>query len=85
MWKEASHLSGKERIERMIKLEQSMKSKLSLYLSLVVKNELNGKLDKKDLQLLEETIDNLDSDQNKLDDLLFTILKEHEGADEYDK
>lgn len=85
MWKEASHLSGKERIERMIKLEQSMKSKLSLYRSLVVKDELNGKLDKKDLQLLEETIDNLDSDQNKLDDLLFTILKEHEGADEYDK
>lgn len=77
MYFESKELSLKQKTQRVIKMSNEINSTLDVYRSIMVKYELNKKLEKADLALLEETIDKFDRAQMKLEDVLFGVLAQH--------
>ena len=77
MYFESKELSLKQKTQRVIKMSNELNSTLDVYRSIMVKYELNKKLEKADLALLEETIDKFDRAQMKLEDVLFGVLEQH--------
>nr|CAI7679429.1 Hypothetical protein PLANC_42 [Enterococcus phage Planchet] len=77
MYFESKELSLKQKTQRVITMSKEINSTLDIYRSIMVKYELNKKLEKEDLALLEETIERFDRSQLKLEDVLFGVLEQH--------
>ena len=77
MYFESKELSLKQKTQRVIEMSNEINSTLDIYRSIMVKYELNNKLEKEDLALLEETIERFDRSQLKLEDVLFGVLEQH--------